>query len=252
MSEKETRINLQFCEEKIIPLLQRIVKKTMRSNYQIERKAHGNFVTTIDISMENNLKESLHAILPEAGFIVEEEINEEKEFNWIIDPIDGTTNFIYGFPYTISVAFVQQKTNDVLLGIVYNPKDDLIYYAAKNEGSYIFHQSMKKAIKTATFPKDEGIAIIGMPYNRNKTKRIFQIAEKVYPYVSDLKRIGPSSLDICLVAEGKAKLYFELDLKPWDISAGQLILTEAGGQFLKIDDLYLFTNKDIVIKPSSN
>ncbi len=79
-----------------------------------------------------------------------------------------------------------------------------------------------------------------MPYNREKTEKIFNIAKKAYGFSSDLKRVGPSSLDICMVAEGKAKLYFELDLNVWDICAGMLILTEAGGNYRQEDDLFLF------------
>ena len=97
----------------------------------------------------------------------------------------------------------------------------------------------KKRLKVGSFPDNEGLAIFGMPYNREKTEKILNVAKNVYKVSSDLKRIGPSSLDICMVAEGKAKLYFELDLNIWDICAGMLILTEAGGNYRQEDDLFL-------------
>ena len=108
------------------------------------------------------------------------------------------------------------------------------------QGSFAIENGIKKRLSVGAFPDNEGIAIFGMPYNREKTEKIFNIAKKAYGFSSDLKRVGPSSLDICMVAEGKAKLYFELDLNVWDICAGMLILTEAGGNYRQEDDLFLF------------
>lgn len=85
-----------------------------------------------------------------------------------------------------------------------------------------------------------------MPYDRTKTEKIFDIAKKAYAFSSDMKRIGPSSVDICRVAEGTAKLYFELDLKIWDISAGLLILTEAGGRYWQKEELFVFGSEPVI------
>lgn len=192
--------NLRFCEEKLIPLIRRIAARYMGVPFQIEKKGHGNFVTSVDREMENELKIQLHRLIPDAGFIAEESGKALKaRLNWVIDPIDGTTNFIYGLPYAVSVALIVQEIRQVVIGVVYNPKTDKILNAAK----------------------------------------------RVYKFSSDLKRIGPSSLDICMVAEGKAKLYFELDLNIWDICAGILILTEAGGDFIQEDDLFLFGTRKV-------
>ena len=104
---------------------------------------------------------------------------------------------------------------------------------------------MVTQLRVRTFPPDEGIVVFGMPYDRRKTGKILNIVQKYYAIASDMKRIGPSSLDICLVASGKAKMYLELDLNLWDISAGILILTEAGGTYVQKGDLYIFGNDDI-------
>lgn len=233
--------NLRFCETKLIPLIKEAVDQCLKISYQIEEKGHGNFVTTVDQYIEQNLKEGLDRLIPEAGYIAEESGNHSVNgLNWVIDPIDGTTNFIYKLPYAVSVALTDQNVDQVILGVVYNPEEDILYYACRGAGSYIVQNGIKKQIRVGSFSANEGIAIFGMPYDRSKAEKIFEIAKKIYAISSDLKRIGPSSLDICRVAEGTAKLYFELDLNAWDICAGKLILTEAGGNFRQEGDLFLF------------
>ena len=112
--------------------------------------------------------------------------------------------------------------------------------------SYILEKGMVTQLRVRTFPPDEGIVVFGMPNDRRKTGKILDIVQKYYAIASDMKRIGPSSLDICLVASGKAKMYLELDLNLWDISAGILILTEAGGTYVQKGYLYIFGNEYIL------
>lgn len=233
--------NLKFCEEKLIPTIKNIVDRHLSMSFHVEKKGHGNFVTSTDKEIEKELKVSLHELILDAGFIAEES-NEDSIFqlNWVIDPIDGTTNYIYGFPYSVSVALARQENRQIILGVVYNPKTNTFYYACSGQGSYAISNGIKQRLHVGKFPDNEGVAIFGMPYNRQKTAKIFDVAQKVYKFSSDLKRIGPSSLDICMVAEGKAKLYFELDLNLWDICAGVLVLSEAGGNFIQEEDLFLF------------
>lgn len=238
--------SLSFCEEKLIPLIKNIADKYAKVPFQIDRKSHGNFVTSTDREIENELKTQLHLLIPEAGFIAEESGQDLKAgLNWVIDPIDGTTNFIYGLPHAVSVALTDNKLNQAIIGVVYGPKIDTLYYACKGQGSYVINNGITKRLSVGSFPDEEGLSVFGMPYNREKVDKIFDVAKKVYQYSSDLKRIGPSSLDICMVAEGKAKLYFELDLNIWDICAGVLILKEAGGDFIQKDDLFLFGTHEV-------
>jgi len=233
--------SLSFCEEKIIPTIKSVVDRHLAISFRVEKKGHGNFVTSTDKEIEKELKIQLHELIPCAGFIAEESSKDSNlELNWVIDPIDGTTNFIYGLPYAVSVALTRQEIGQIILGVVYSPKTNTIYYACRGQGSYVVSNGITQRLHVGNFIDNEGIAIFGMPYNRDKTAKIFDIAQKVYKVSSDLKRIGPSSLDICMVAEGKAKLYFELDLNIWDICAGILILSEAGGVFRQDEDLFLF------------
>lgn len=232
---------LSFCIKQVIPMVCGVADQCLRERYQIEMKDHGNFVTTIDKNINEELIRELKALLPEAGVISEESAAAPgKCVNWIIDPIDGTTNFIYGLPFAISVALKDQSSEETLLGVVYDPKRETVYYACKDCGSYRLCDGIQQKLSVGTFPVEEGPIFFGMPYDRSKTHKILQVAERCYRIASDLKRFGPASLDICMVAAGNAKAYAELDLKPWDVSAGILILKEAGGVYKKQDDLFVF------------
>lgn len=107
---------------------------------------------------------------------------------------------------------------------------------------------VKKHLHVGEFSDNEGLSIFGVPYDRDKTSKTFEIAQKVYEVSSDIKRIGPSSLDICMVAEGKAKLYFEFDLYMWDTFAATVILLEAGGDYSSIDGFYIFGTDEVLNK----
>lgn len=244
MNLKSADDRIRFCQETLIPLIKEIVHESIGNPYSIEKKGHGNYVTDIDIIIENRLKGKLGHILPEAGFLAEESEEFEKieyEYRWIIDPVDGTSNFIYGYPYAVSVALEHVPSNEIVIGVVYDPENDYVYYAAKSKGGYLLKDGETILLKVKTFEEGEGVAIFGMPYDRRKTKKILDIAGSYYASCSDLKRIGPASLDICMVASGRAKVYFELDLEKWDVAAGLLILTESGGRFRREDDLMIFS-----------
>lgn len=224
----------------------KLINATKQKHFSLTQKGKGDFVTSIDKEVERFLVKHLKEILPQAGFIAEEnEYEKAGNANWIIDPIDGTGNFLSGLDYSISVALQYDK--ETLLGVVYVPLDELIYMGIATVGAFkIKDERRLEKLKVIEFQDDEGIVFFGLPYNREKTNKIFSIAEKIYPITSDIKRIGPASVDICRVAEGIGKLYFELDLKIWDIAAGELILKEAGGEMHIMDDLYLFGSRNTI------
>ena len=205
----------------------------------VKEKSKGNYVTSIDYSIEKTLVRELSKVVPEAGFISEENIYKEKEINWVIDPIDGTGNMIYGYPFAVSIAL--EKGGAPILGVVFDCVNNEVYYAVDSEGAYVKANTGEEIeLHTNEFSKGNGVSIFGMPYNREKTDDIFCVAKKMYSISSDLKRVGPASLDICSVARGKARMYFEIDLKPWDCMAGEIILKEAGGCIIKNNDLLVF------------
>lgn len=242
-------MDTKYVLSELLGIMRRAVE-VLRSEspLEISAKAQGDFVTSIDYSIENFLIGELGKILPEAGVISEESSPRRRDINWFIDPIDGTGNMIYGFPFAVSVALADAG-NEAIMGAIYDASRDVIFYAVRGEGAFVqAYQKEPERILIGDHSRSEGLCIFGMPYDRNKAHRILSIAEKLYTISSDLKRIGPSSLDICAVAEGRAKIYAELDLKEWDYKAGGLILQEAGGKIGGFDDLLIFCESESVMR----
>lgn len=206
----------------------------------VTKKGHGDYVTNLDLSVEKYLRKELTHLLPDAGFLGEESGQEgNAEYMWVVDPIDGTTNMLYGYDFAVSVAL--QCAGETVLGMVYVPDKKVLYYARKGVGAYKKDLVFDTESKLHVYPSDgnEGIILFGMPYDRSRTGEILGVVEKLYAVASDMKRIGPASLDMCRVAEGKAKGYVELNLQAWDIAAGKLILEESGCAVQKVGDLYI-------------
>lgn len=212
----------------------------------IETKNAHDFVTYVDKNAEKLLVEQLKKILPEAGFITEEktETRIAKEYNWIIDPLDGTTNYIHGlFPVSISVAL--QKNNQTILGIVYEIGLDEMFYAEKNKGAFL----NEKKISVSTAKKIENSLIVtGFPYN--DYKKMPQFMNSVQYFIENshgIRRLGSAATDLAYVACGRFESFYEYSLNAWDVAAGALIVQEAGG---KISDFkggndYIF-GKEII------
>lgn len=186
-----------------------------------------NFVTKYDVAVQDFLFKELGKAFPEAEFVGEESENnfESKALRFIIDPIDGTTNFMQDYRCScISVALC--KDNDVIAGVVYNPYNGEIFSAAKGEGAYL----NGKAIVVSDRPLSDGLVLFGTsPYHPENTDETFALLRKVFDFCRDIRRSGSAAYDICMIACGRCEVFFEKGLQPWDIAAGTLILKEAGG-----------------------
>lgn len=198
------------------------------SEKEIDKKGFANYVTNTDLKVQEYLIENLQKIIQGSRFVAEEKDNSKVDKNgpvWIIDPIDGTTNFIHKYPHVaISLALVDNY--EKIFGIVYNPISDELFYALKGEGAFL---NGNKICASKNNKLESCIVGFGVPYDRNKSEYVLKTAQKVVVTCEDLKRCGPASLDICYVACGRLDAYFELNLRPWDISAGIIILEEAKG-----------------------
>ena len=212
-----------------------IILNADRSNIGISDKAgKANFVTEYDCKVQKIAQEKLEAILPEAGFLGEEEdskVDTSKEYVFIVDPIDGTTNFIKDYKVScISIGLV--KNGERYLGVVYNPYLDEMFYGVKGEGAYL----NGKRIHVSSEDLSNGIVLFGSaPYNTELAKASFDLAYEYFTKALDIRRSGSAALDLCSLAAGRAELYFEMILSPWDFAAGALILEEAGGIVTKIN-----------------
>ena len=195
---------------------------------RVETKTgHANFVTDMDLEIQRQLTERLSKVLPEAVVVAEEQDRHpEAELCWIIDPIDGTTNYITGFRFScISVALVQDDVS--ILGVVYDPYSDEMYYAAQGLGAFC----NGKRISPSERPADRALVALGTsPYHTELADKTFRAARQAFEACADLRRSGSAALDLCYVACGRIDGYFEYILQPWDYAAGSCIVREAGAR----------------------
>ena len=211
------------------------IKDADRSQLHVDAKGgHANFVTEYDKQVQERLRVGLLEIMPDAHFVGEEGTTQAfaptgKFF--IVDPIDGTTNFIKDYHFScISVALVVDNAAE--LGVIYNPYTDEMFYAQRGEGAFC----NGKRIQVSSEPLENGLVIFGTsPYNEELSERSFKLAYSYFRKSIDIRRTGSAALDMCSVAAGRAELFFELSLSPWDYAAGALIVEEAGGIVTDID-----------------
>ena len=201
------------------------------------KTGHANFVTDMDMEIQRRLTEQFSGILPEAVIVAEEQDQQpEADLCWIIDPIDGTTNFITGFRFScISVALAQG--NKSILGVVYNPYADEMFYAADGQGAFC----NGKAITPSERPAEQALVAMGTsPYHMELTDRTFRAARQAFEACADIRRSGSAALDLCYVACGRIDGYFEYILSPWDYAAGSCIVREAGARVEGIETGWSF------------
>lgn len=208
---------------------------------KIEKKGFNDLVSYVDKQAEEQLVEGLKKILPEAGFITEEgtETIRQERYNWIIDPLDGTTNFTHGLHhYAVSVGLMENE--EIVLGVIYNPEHDECFYAYKGGGAYLNGKTIK--VSDAPALKDSLIAT-GFPYHDfNLTQQYLQVLGSFMGKSHGVRRIGSAALDLAYVAAGRCEGFFEYNLNPWDVAAGIVIVQEAGGRLSKFTEEgdYLF------------
>lgn len=212
-----------------------IIKNPNRNDINIQEKAGpANFVTSYDLLVQNKLKDGLQRLFPNAKFIGEEgqqETYTEKGEFFIVDPIDGTTNFIKDYQMScISVAYVVD--GEVDFAAIYNPYLNELFWAKRGEGAYC----NDKEIHVSEHDLSNGIVLFGTsPYDMDLAKKSFEMAYEYFCQALDIRRSGSAALDLCAIAAGRAELYFELILSPWDYAAGMLIVEEAGGIVTTLD-----------------
>jgi len=185
-----------------------------------------NFVTEYDVKVQAYLKEALTDLLPEAAFVGEEDDiqKEQSGLRWVVDPIDGTSNFMHGLGQScVSVALCEGSGTE--LGMIYQPYRNEVYFSEKGKGAFL----NDSPIHVSSRPADEAILFFGtMPYVRSLAPRTFRVARKCFDFCADIRRSGCAAQDLSYVAAGRAEGYFELRLSPWDFAAGMLIAAEAG------------------------
>jgi myo-inositol-1(or 4)-monophosphatase len=198
---------------------------------QVTKKGHNNFVTEVDKAAEQAIIDVLHSAYPDHAILAEESgpsanLHDENENVWIIDPLDGTTNFIHGFPtYCVSIALQQRGV--ITQAVVYDPNRNDLFTATRGGGA---HLNEKRIRVTRRDKLADALIGTGVPYTDlsglDEYLKMFRIMTEKS---AGLRRPGAAALDLAYVAAGRLDGFFEKNLKPWDIAAGSLLITEAGG-----------------------
>ena len=198
-------------------------------NLQVSLKGPGDFVTNCDMKVEKILIEELQKARPNYSILSEEigEINNDSSFRWIIDPIDGTTNFLHGIPhFAISIGLEHDK--EIICGIVYDPIKDEMFVAEKGNGSYLNNQRMRVSARSKL---KDCIIFTGGPKRESKDKELtFEEYKKFSSNIFiPIRKMGSASLDMAYVAAGRCDGFWQRNLNYWDIAAGIILVKEAGG-----------------------
>lgn len=192
-------------------------------------KGLNDFVTHVDRQSENNITATLSGILPEAGFIVEEKTisRKGKRYNWVIDPLDGTTNFIHGVPcYAVSIGLMD--CDEVVAGVVYEVNHDECFYAWKDGPAFLNGNIIKVSERLKV---SDALLATGFPYyDYSALDRYMELFTYFLKHSHGLRRLGSAAVDLVYVACGRFDGFFEYGLNSWDVAAGSLIIRQAGGK----------------------
>ncbi len=194
----------------------------------VEVKSKNSLVSYVDKTAEERLVQRLGALLPEAGFIAEEGTSTKKgdTYQWIIDPLDGTTNFIHSIPvYAVSIALA--KDNDIILGVVYEVNRNECFYAWQEGGAWLNETSIHVS---STAEVSNALVATGFPYyDYNRLNEYMELLQHFMHHSRGVRRLGSAAVDLAYVACGRFEGFYEYGLNAWDVAAGAFIVEEAGG-----------------------
>lgn len=245
--EYHPELNLKEIEFQVIELsrktaafIQEQERKIRQSD--VEFKGSHDYVTYVDKTSEKMLVEGLKKILPQAGFIAEEGTEKEdgERYNWIVDPLDGTTNFIHNIPfYCISIALQDKLAQEspvgyntipegeVIFGLVHHISMDEIYHAIWGEPTRLNGKEVKVSDMSTL---DNSLVVTGFPYyDFERLDGYMELLKETMRNTAGVRRLGSAALDLAAVAAGRSEIFFEYSLRPWDVAAGQFLVKQAGG-----------------------
>ena len=202
---------------------------------QVAKKAPADFVSAADLKAEQTIFEVLTKARPGYGFLGEERgmiEGTDKTHTWIVDPLDGTTNFLHAIPhFAINIAL--EREGVVVAGVTYNPVSNELFWAEKGKGCFVNDRRLRVAARTRM---DETLIATGIPFlGHGQHGRFLKELHQVTQRVAGVRRFGSAALDLAWVAAGRYDGYWERDLKPWDLAAGLLMVLEAGGKVTDAD-----------------
>ena len=212
---------------------------------KVERKHAHDYVSYVDKGSEQLIVKALRELLPEAGFITEEGSagHTDEQFVWVVDPLDGTTNFIHGFaPYAVSIALC--KGRQIVVGVVYEIVSDECFYAWQGGGAWVNGQSLHVGKSEI----NDALLCLQLPYNSDSYKPVIKhLIDYFYGNVGSIRMIGSAAIALCYVAAGRLDVYAERYIGQWDYMAGALIVQEAGGRVTNYAGEDYFMEGDSVV-----
>lgn len=227
-------INYQNITKEVTLLTQQVAQYIAEqaltfSSEKIEHKGLNDLVSYVDKTAEMQLVKGLQAILPEAAFITEENTiaKQDNDLQWIVDPLDGTTNFMHGLPcYSISIALMHK--NELVVGVVHEVNRNECFYAWKDGGAFLNGNPISVSAKLNL---QDSLIATGFPYTVfEEIDDYLTLLKELMKCSHGLRRLGSAAVDLAYVAAGRFDAYFEYNLNAWDVAAGCLLVKEAGGQ----------------------
>lgn len=208
-------------------------ERVLRESRRIRGKkaGSGNWVTEADLESERFLIDSIHKTYPTHRIFAEETHSdishpEQEDYLWVIDPLDGTTNYSYGLPFfAVSVAYVRRGI--IQCGAVYDPSRRELFWAEKRKGAYLDNKKIHVGQETSL---SGALVDVGSPYKKENFEKTYPLGGKFHQAGSRAVNFGSAALECAYVACGRLSLYYEVGLKPWDVVAGALLIEEAGGK----------------------
>ncbi len=209
------------------------IKSDFYQSKDFEKKGIRDLVTETDKQAEKIITELIKKKYPAHSILAEEETNIKKteEYRWIIDPLDGTTNFVHSLPF-VSVSIALEVDQKVVIGLVYNPVLDELFWAETGNGAYF---NNKRLAVSQTKTLRDSLLTTGFAYKREGyIDWLQEVLGRFLLKCRDVRRYGSAALDLCYLAKGSYDGYYELNLNAWDVAAGSLIVSESGGKVLQI------------------
>jgi myo-inositol-1(or 4)-monophosphatase len=213
-----------------------LIETQTKFGLDIQKKGPVDLVTEADLYSEKLLRDLIQQEFPDDAILSEESESKDgiSEYRWIIDPVDGTTNFAHGLPlFGVCIGLENVENGKIEMGIVSFPALQCTYHAVRGQGAYK-NNTLLKVSKTNELIN--ALVTTGFPYDKkNRIDSILDNFKKMLLHSRDIRRTGVASLDMCWIAEGKFDAYWEENLKPWDMAAASIIIEEAGGKLTTFD-----------------
>jgi myo-inositol-1(or 4)-monophosphatase len=218
---------------------------------QVSMKGPGDFVSQADMRSEETLRTELGRARPNFAFLGEEQGqsgNDDWEWRWVVDPLDGTTNFLHGIPHwAVSIGIEKrtgENTSELMAGVIYNPAADELFWAEKGAGAFLNDRRLRVSGRRDMI---SAVFATGIPFAKVQRKAEFSaILARMMPQVAGVRRMGAAALDLAWTAAGRYEGYWELGIQKWDMAAGLILLKEAGGYVTDPEGNDAYANGNVV------